>query len=461
MSSVKTSRKTLLNWIDARLARQGELGTKLVKGVVGIAGVRIFHAAVGFVTTSILARLLAPEGYGIYAYAMAIVSMLTIPSELGVPALAVRQIAVTNVNKDWNLMRGFILRAHQAIAILTLVLMIAGVAALYTWGELLDPVKRDSMALGLLLIPLVSFSALRTAMLRGLRKVLLGEIPEGVVRPLVFLGLISALMLAGRHLISPVSVMALQIAATLAAFAGGLYLFFTNRPAELPGKERSFSTSFWLKSSIPFALTAGLQLINGRTDILILGLFRDNAEIGIYRVATQVAALVVFGLRVVNAIQGPHIAHIYAQGDKKLLQKLVTSSSRAIILVSLPVATLVVLFGEFGIRIIFGAEYVSAYLPLVILCAGQLVNASTGSVASLLNMTGHERDTTKSALAAAIANIVLNVTLTPVWGMTGSAIATAATLIIWNTLMWYRVRQRIGIEASPFVRRKRNSSASR
>ncbi len=447
-------RRELIRRIDARLERHGDLGAKLVKGVVGIAGVRMFHAAVGFVTTMILARMLAPGGYGIYAYSMALVAILTIPSELGIPGLAVREVAVSNVRKDWSHMRGFILRAHQAIAIIAVFLMTAGFVTLFTWGSQLDPVKRNCMALALILIPLVSFSALRTAMLRGLRKVLLGEVPEEVVRPLVFLALILLIMLVGRTLISPVSVMVMQIAATFAAFAGGLWLFLKNRPAELPGKEARFQTALWLKSSIPFGLTAGLALINGRTDILMLGFFREDSDVGIYRVATQSAALVVFGLRVINSIQGPHIAHIYAQGDMKLLQKLVTRSSRAIMAATLPVVLVIFLFGEFLIRIIFGAEYLGAYVPLVILCVGQLVNAATGSVASLLNMTGNERDTTRSAFIGAITNVVLNVTLTPIWGMTGAAVATASTLIVWKVHMWYKVRQRIGIETSPFFKRR-------
>jgi O-antigen/teichoic acid export membrane protein len=383
---------------------------------------------------------------------MAMVAFLSIPSELGIPGLAVREIAVNNVRKDWSHMRGFLLRTHQAIALLALVMMAAALVAIFTLGKDLDPIKRNCMALALVLIPLGSFSALRTAMLRGLRKVFLGELPEEAVRPLVFMVLILALMLAGRELVTPVSVMTLQIAATCAAFAVGLYLFLRNRPRELPGRERAFRTSFWLKSSIPFALTAALQLINGRTVILTLGLFRADADVGIYRVATQSAALVVFGLRVVNSIQGPHIAHIYAQGDMKLLQKLVTRSSQAIMLVTLPAVAVIVLFGEFVIRIVFGAEYVGAYVPLVILCTGQFVNAATGSVASLLNMTGNERDTTRSAFVGAVTNLVLNLTLTPLWGMYGAAAATAATLIVWNVMMWHKVKQRIGINASPFFR---------
>ncbi len=110
------------------------------------------------------------------------------------------------------------------------------------------------------------------------------------------------------------------------------------------------SGAAWLKSSIPFGLTAALQLVNGRTDILALGFFRTDAEIGIYRVATQMAAVVVFALLAVNMTQGPHIAHLFAKGDMKKLQRMITRSAQAIMMFALPVVMVIVFFGEFIIR---------------------------------------------------------------------------------------------------------------
>ena len=122
-------------------------------------------------------------------------------------------------------------------------------------------------------------------------------------------------------------------------------------------------------------MTAALQLINGRTDILALGIFRDHSEVGIYRVAMQIALLVIFGLKTVNAIQGPHVAHLYATGDMKKLQKMITKSSQAVALFALVSVILILLFGKFFIEIAFGPEFKDAYVPLVILCVGQLINA--------------------------------------------------------------------------------------
>ena len=93
-------------------------------------------------------------------------------------------------------------------------------------------------------------------------------------------------------------------------------------------------------------------------------------------------------------------------------------------------------------------------MPLVILAIGQLVSVSAGSVSSLLNMTGHERDTMQGLMIAASLNLVLNLLLTPRWGATGAAVATAVTLIVWNLILLRKVYLRTGIRASAFFRRR-------
>jgi len=438
--------------VDARLSRHGRLGAMLVKGVVGTAGIKLANSGLGFLTAILLAKTLGPSGYGTYSFVMALVAFLTIPSELGIPGLAIREIAVANARKDWSHMRGFIIKAHQAIGLFSLILMGVGAALLLVWGDHVDPVKRHCMWLGLLLVPLVSLGALRGGMLRGLRNVLMGQMPEQVIRPLTLLTLLLVLPLFVNGPVTAAEVMLLQVLSVATAFLFGLSFFVRLRPGELSHAPPTFRTSAWLKSSIPFGMTAALQLINGRTDVIVLGLFREDAEVGVYRIATQMAALVVFGLQAVNAIQGPHIAHLYAQGDMKKLQTMVTRSSQAIMLYALPVVLFVIVFGQFIIRAVFGPKFEGAYLPMVVLCVGQLVNSAIGSVASLLNMTGHERDTTRSIFIGALTNVVLNLVLTPIWGIMGAAIATAATLTTWNLIMWRKVHQRLGIETSPLYR---------
>jgi O-antigen/teichoic acid export membrane protein len=70
-------------------------------------------------------------------------------------------------------------------------------------------------------------------------------------------------------------------------------------------------------------------------------------------------------------------------------------------------------------------------------------------------MTGHEKETTKSVFIGAAVNLVLNLILTPLWGPIGAATATTVTLIVWNLIMWHKVRVLVGIESTPFFRLRR------
>ena len=436
---------------DARLSQQGKLGATLVRGVAGTAGIKATHALIVFASSIVLARALGPAGYGVMTYVIALVHLLSTPSELGVPNLAVREVAITNARKDWGRMRGFIRWAHTTIGVISVILACGGAVALLLFGDELEPVKRTCMWLGIVLVPLASLNMLRSSMLRGLRKVLLGQLPEQIIRPLAFLLLILGLNFVGNGLASPVVALSAHIVSVIIAFLCGMLLFFRHRPRELAGAVPQFAGRSWLASSIPFGLTALMQLINGKTDILILGMFRADADVGIYRVSVQIAALVVFGLQVVNAIQGPHIAHLFAKGDMPRLQKMITRSAQAIFAFALAAVLAIVLFGEFLIETLFDPAFSAAYIPLVIICVGQLVNAAIGSVGSLLNMTGHEKDTMTSVFIGATINVTLNFALTPTWGPIGAAIATTTTLITWNLIMWHMVRKRLGIEPSPFL----------
>jgi O-antigen/teichoic acid export membrane protein len=437
--------------LEQRLNRQGKLGATLVKGVAGTAGIKAAHALIVFGSSIVLARTLGPSGLGVMTFVIALVHLLSTPSELGVPNLAIREVAVTNARKDWGRMRGFIKWAHLTIGAMSLVVAAGGAIALTVLGDDIDPLKRTCMWLGILLVPLASLNQLRSSMLRGLRKVLLGQLPEQIIRPFTFLMLIGALAFSGNGLTSPVAALVAHIASVAFAFACGMLLFFRHRPRELAGATPQMAGRSWLVSSIPFGLTALMQLINGKTDILILGMFRADSEVGIYRVAIQFAALVVFGLGVVNAIQGPHIAHLFAKGDIARLQKMITRSAQAIFAFAMAAVLVIVVFGDFLIATLYGPAFSEAYIPLVIICVGQIVNAAIGSVGSLLNMTGHEKDTMMSVFIGATINVSLNFALTPTWGPIGAAIATTMTLITWNSIMWYKVRQRLGIEPSPFI----------
>jgi len=82
------------------------------------------------------------------------------------------------------------------------------------------------------------------------------------------------------------------------------------------------------------------------------------------------------------------------------------------------------------------------------LSVGQLINAATGSVGLLLIMTGYERDAAICVGISAVLNVVLNATLIPKWGLTGAAIATTSSMMVWNILLAIWVYRRLRIHST-------------
>jgi O-antigen/teichoic acid export membrane protein len=442
----------MLNKLKIRFIGNGGMRAELSRGAIGSLTVKLGSTLLGLVLAVILARNLGPEGYGIYAYVFALVSLIAIPAQLGLPALVVRETAKAQVYAQWGMMRG--LWRWSAFAVGGISVLLAFVALLLSelFSERFSSTQLTTFAFGIVLIPLVALGNLRGAALRGLRRVIQGQLSESVLRPgiLILLVLAAVIYLAPARL-SPAHVMGLNAVAATVSFIIGAILLWRARPGELAATPRpEYASRAWLTAAIPLALIAGMQLINKNTDIIMLGLFRSAEEVGVYKVVVTGAMLVAFGLQAVTMAISPHFARIYSQNDMERLQRLVTLSARAILLFSLPVVLILVFFGDVVLVRVFGKEYVSGQLPLAILAVGQLVNAAMGSVGMLLTMTGHEWETARAVVIAAIVNVILNLTFIPPFGMTGAAVATAITLIVWNLLMWWAVRQRLGIESMAF-----------
>ena len=70
----------------------------------------------------------------------------------------------------------------------------------------------------------------------------------------------------------------------------------------------------------------------------------------------------------------------------------------------------------------------------MILTIGQSVNAVSGSVGYILQMTGKEIVFQNIVTASVMLNIILNIILIPLFGITGAAVASAASMIFWNAV---------------------------
>jgi O-antigen/teichoic acid export membrane protein len=427
------------------------LAGQLVRGGIGSLIVKISNVFLGMALAVVLARALGPDGYGVYAYVFATVSILAIPAQFGIPRLVVRETARAQVHERWGLMRGMWRWATLVVVCLCGLLVVFSALGIWLFRDRFSDLQQATFFFGLLLTPLIALGNLRGAALQGLRRVVLGQLPEHILRP----GLLALLVLAAIGMsasgVTAAQAMGLHVAAAGIAFMVGAWFLYRSRPDPLRlAPEPVYEPRTWFMATWPLALTAGMQQINKNTSIIMLGFFLAADDVGIYRVAVQGAMLVVFGQQAVAMFVSPYYARLHAKGDMVQLQRLVTVSARLAFFTALPLVLVFLLWGDAVIGLLFGIDYTRAAMPLTILAIGQLINAMFGHVGLLLNMTGHERDTTRGMAIAAGFNVILNLVLIPWWGINGAALAMALTLVIWNLFLWRSVHRRLSLKSAAF-----------
>lgn len=428
-------------------ARGADLRAQVLRGGIGSLLVKVGNAGLGFVTAVVLARTLGADGYGVYSYAFALISLLSIPAQFGLPNLVVRETAKAHAMEQWGLMRGLWRWASGVVGAISLVIALVGGGILALCSEHFDSLKTATFGFGLLLVPLMALGNLRGAALRGLGQVVSGQLPEMVLRPLFLVLLVlSAAMFLPEGTLTAVNAMELHVAAAAAAFLIGAWMLKRMRPAPLRGAPvPAYNMGQWLKSALPLGLIGSMELLSSYTDILLLGLFVSAQDIGVYKVTTQLAVLVSFPVMAINMVIAPHVSRLYAVKDKQSLSRLVKTSVSASFAGAGIIALCLVLFGKTIIGLFFGPEFEGAYFPMLILCGGQLLLAAYGPLVTLASMTGHEYQTAGIIAIGAVVNIVLAVILIPWLGLVGAATATMLSLIVWRTLLYRGVRKWLGL----------------
>ena len=396
----------------------------------------------GFISQVMVARLAGASGYGAYAYALAWSSVVVQPSILGFDRVLLRELATYSHTRAFGLMRGLLRRADQ-------VALLAGGVFMVVIAVIALPISSSSLrvpvALGLITIPLAALSRVRLAALQGLKRASLGQLTQSVGRTvyfIVFLGIAVAIS-SSSHL-GPEAAVMMQVLAFAAAAVSGSIALRRVLPAEARQATPEFDGRVWARSLPPLALMSVMFVLNSQIGVIMLGAMESAADAGVFNAASRGAALVSLGMIAVGQVLAPRIAILYASGDRAGIQRLIARGTRAASAVALPTSLFLVLAGPWFLGL-FGDDFRGGSSALTILAVGQLLNAATGAVVPALVMTKHERPAAVAAVSGTCLNAALCAILIPVWGSTGAATATAASVVLINVLFMVAVVRKLRI----------------
>jgi len=170
-----------------------------------------------------------------------------------------------------------------------------------------------------------------------------------------------------------------------------------------------YTFSFWI------FLTSSGAMIYSYADTVMIGYFLNNAEIGVYRIVFQFTSVAVITTGAIQATLWPKISRWGKIGNTGHIEE---SLSRAF--------TYSLIFAYF----FYGSDFAKGYGTLVILLSVQIVNIFVYFFGAYLSALDRVKEAFKVTVAAASANIILNLTLIPLMGISGAALATLLTMVI-------------------------------
>lgn len=424
--------RSLLQSLKADLRPDTQRG-QLVRSAAGTAALKIAATGIAFVASLVYARALGPHGFGLYAYVMAWVAVLTIPSGLGIPSYLVREGAkhplATGSLRRW---------ADRRVAITGILSGIILVIAS------LLPSAHEARDLFFMAAPiplLANLSMVRQSLIQARGWIVRSQWPQLLFAPSVTLVLLGALWL-WRNAIHPMDIVVATVVAALAQLAINIKQLGQTASAEKP------STPWAVKEAMPFMWISALHLVVTRVDLILLGSMRSASEAGIYAVASRAAEFVPFFLTAAGVAIAPKVSSLYHQGADAQLQRLASSAARRLLWLTLPLAAILIFAALPLLEAFYGAAYSEGATALKILALAQFFNVLSGPVGTLLNMTHHASASAKAFAFAAAINVLLNLILIPLFGITGAASATATSLILCNIIRWYWVRRHLRIKPS-------------
>lgn len=420
----------------------------LAKAIAGTFGLKVINAALLYFNSLFLARILGAEGFGLYSYAGAWTYLLLIPSALGIEGLILREVAVYKTQRQWHLAKGLLNWSNKIVLLNSIVIALLTAAGFWLF------VPRDNMemawvmSIALIAVPADALSRLREPAMRAIDSVVMGQLPEALIRPLIITLLLFVSVFFVENWSVSAAVMIRVVASIIACTVGAILLSVRLLP-QVKNIRPSYQAQLWLRSALPMLLIGSMYVVNNQTDTIMLGTLSTTEAVGIYTVANRGAGLITFVLLAFDTAIAPTFASLYSQGNTRQLQKIVTQTCQVVFAVAVLFTAILIGFGKW-LLLIFGSEFVKGQLVLTILSCGQLVNAFTGSVALLLIMTGFDRCTAIGVGISAILNIILNAVFIPLWSAEGAALATAISMVCWNIILIYFAYRKLKINSTPF-----------
>lgn len=207
-----------------------------------------------------------------------------------------------------------------------------------------------------------------------------------------------------------------------------------------------------LSSAWPFAISLLLGMLMINTDILIIGAFRSAEDVGFYSAGQRIIQLLYLipGILTISIL--PAFSRAAANNPEKM-RAILERVLRALFLISIPAAVGGILLGPQIIALVFGHSYLPATAPFQILLLTIIVDFSAVVLTTVMFAYDKQKNLILYSAIGGGLNVALDLALIPRFGMVGSAWATFGAQLVSNAYLWHIVKKTTEFHVFPHMKR--------
>lgn len=390
----------------------------IVKNAAWIIGCRAVESALHLVITMLTSRYLGPSNYGIVNYAASLVSFVLPLMQLGIRNILIKEMI------DAPEQRGTILGTGLCMNLISSVMCVIGVTA-FAW--IANPDEPETVAVCLLYSTSLVFEAVQ---------ILKYWFQEKLMSKYVSLSMLAAYVLVTVYqiliLVQNRNVLWFAVTDSVKHMLTALFLIMLYRHFRGDVLRTSWNTCKKLFSSGKhYILSNMMATIFAQTDKIMLKQMVGDAVTGYYSAAVNCANLTNFVFIAILDSARPSVFQSRQISNEKF-EKRITQLYAVIGAISLVQCLGFTIFAPLIIRVLYGADYEPAIL-LLRLVVWYTTFAHLGQVRDIW-ILGEEKQKLlwRLNLFGTLSNVVLNLTLIPVLGGVGAAIASLISQFIAN-----------------------------
>lgn len=377
-----------------------------------------------FMLKPIMVYYIGAENFGIWATASAYLFIIQMIGNIDVNVATVKY--VSELKND-------IEKLYEIISSSLIVSVLLGVfvfCTIYLSSDLLATIFRMDLLKTILLISSLTlpFTFMRNtvlAILQGLRKMKYASIFSSIVQ-ITLAGSMILPLVFGYGLIDAV------IGYSFAnVFLSTLSLFLIRDYIGNFKVKNCFKNG---KKLIYFGMHTvfanGINVINYKADILMVGYFLTAKDVAYYSVAVGLSRIIWNIPNSVGSVTFPFISELWSQNKLAEVRELVDDCIRHNGYILIFCGMCLIFYSNLIIEILYNEEFYKSIIPFRILIVSTVIFGTTKSIGSFFASTENLKLYCKIPLYLMIVNITLNYIMIPLYGLTGAAVATMVSFLV-------------------------------